>query len=277
METTSEPSLLQHRARTPDFPLSLQRSALTPDVTKKGVAVAGASFSFNGSTGSLPSVEPSKATANVIISHTSPEQSRDVNVIVSDCLAKAIERTTVNIEGHEVKGHVDVEVKCHEVKDHVDNGDDEVKGHVDDDEVKGHIDGKEHEEKDNIIRIEVHDETDVHINNVTDESRESDDKVGVVTKESDSSIDVSIDSDIQENVSPITMVTAPPTEQKEAPPTEHKTPPTESPSVKHEVKLLNNHATDLTPPTSGKTPPISNNPSSKQSSPGQSSRYTITY
>ena len=110
METSSEP-ILQQRAHTPDFPLSLQRVALTPDVTKKGRAVGGGLFSFNGSTGSLPSVEPSKATANVVISHTSPEQSRDVNVVVSDCLAKAIERTTVKVEGHEVKGHVDGQVK----------------------------------------------------------------------------------------------------------------------------------------------------------------------
>ena len=93
MVTSSEPNLLMPRSQTPDFPLMIQRMALTPDVRKKDV-VSNISFTFNkGSTGSLPTVEASKATANVTVVCSSPEQRHeDISQLVSISLAKAMNR-----------------------------------------------------------------------------------------------------------------------------------------------------------------------------------------
>ena len=91
MAVSSEPNLLERRARTPDFPLALQRMAITPDIQRKDISNT-INFNFKGSTGSLPTVQPTKAAAGDISTCGSEQGQIDVRRIVSNSLSKALKR-----------------------------------------------------------------------------------------------------------------------------------------------------------------------------------------
>ena len=103
LATSSEP-LLEQRSATPDFPLNVnvpQRKAITPDSRRKDKHIANVRINFFGSSGSLPTVEKSSVSPDVVFSPKS-----DVRIIVESCLTKALdiyEKEKVNCTGNHIK------------------------------------------------------------------------------------------------------------------------------------------------------------------------------
>ena len=88
LATSSEP-FLEQRSATPDFPLNVnvpQRKAITPDSRRKDKRIGNVRINFFGSSGSLPTVEKSSVSPDVVFSPKS-----DVRIVVESCLSKALD------------------------------------------------------------------------------------------------------------------------------------------------------------------------------------------
>ncbi len=303
MVTSSEPNLLISRSQTPDFPIiQQQRIALTPDVRKKTTTTNISSFNYNkGSNGSLPTVEASKATANIIITSSSPEQRHeDISQLVSASLTRAMNRledgneeTVTEEKGtNDPNGCKEREEDVTVVNDRVQSNDEGIMETnevvLKHDEVVMETDEVVMDTDD--VVMETNDDSTVFEHSVSNGITQMNDKEesnggnsSIVNNNNEQSLLSNVKLKIENNSSIKETV------QDNSPPinnNRHLTPPTNHVATPHCDRVVNvttsssSSSGDMTPPTCNNsvahghlTPPTNHS----KSSPGLLARYTITY